>query len=1184
MRYLVLGVMLVGWLVGWGADFTLRDDLGHQWRNELVTFPLTDAQLAHAKAGHALAGADGVPLPYQLTPKTPPKLAVLVNVEPFAATELSFTNTPAKAASDLRVEETADAIRVTNDVFGVAIAKSLADGAGPIAAVKLPSGAWIGGSRLAGGSPVTAYTAKIITGGPACVVVACHVEFGAAGAWDLTLRLMAHEPVAVVEEKVAVTGAPPVFSLVLDRGWAPDSLFYRRGLQEVGKATGFVETAKLSVADGQPLFVFEPWVHWQNRIRQGNWFALYGEGSPDMLMVGGYRADLWVDLQQPEDTRNPFQMTLARADGELRLPFLLKRGTRCWLLGAPEKAASLAALQEKNLMRAPLPQQVLIKHGNFPLDTVKDYVLRWPGDHTNYPRLFITKPEMARLKAQADPAAIAKTLDYYRNNPLYFHTMEDPIRAFLVTGDAQLGKKLIDFAATSMQGSADLFLKQDGILSYGCAPHGQQQITHSLLLADAVLGSPLLTDDQRAHLLAQAAFIAYAVDRPDYWSPERGMGGFPNMTTFVYSYKATAACLASSHPKAKAWGQNAMTELRRQLEEWSDDNGGWIEAPSYAMGAYDMIFAAFIMGKNAGFCDDVYLPKVRKIIEWFAKTLTPPDSRINGFRHHHPVGNTYLYELTSEFGTMAYLWKDKDPVFASQMQWLHAQSGKYWQPGIGGAFPAIVGYRGMLMDPAIKETPPAYGSDFFPKTGAILRTGFPTDRETQMHVIMGEHDSHYDYDSGSITLWGKGRVLADDFGYYGRAPVHDHSKVETPLSSLLMLPTAFRATPDVDYLAGKADAWARQIVLLKDPDPLRPNYFVLADTLGVTSPATWRLWCATDAVTPNPHGALVAGKEDVDLDVVFTQPAAPVLTTETITRTAGSGMNPKLQWGPMASTQTGLIAAMPLVKGFTAVLYPRLKTEKPPVVTPLADGKGARIDTPAGTDYVFLNAQPFTYHEGDIAFTGTAGVVRLRAGKAPVLWLDGGGSISAAGKTLKSDLPLPKTATNLFPGGDFESGTRGLFPAEAGGTVTTQVYAGNPLKGDATLTGKYCLAVTLAKTEAKRGYIPAGGKLLYVDPLKKYRIAMKIYSPDALAVSIGGYASNGKGGNLLDAKGGTWAWGFGYKGPQDKWTTLETTLGPAGSGAQIAWPDGMFATFLHLHLNGDGGTLYLDDITLEEVP
>jgi hypothetical protein len=444
------------------------------------------------------------------------------------------------------------------------------------------------------------------------------------------------------------------------------------------------------------------------------------------------------------------------------------------------------------------------------------------------------------------------------------------------------------------------------------------------------------------------------------------------------------------------------------MAEWSDDNGGWLEAPHYAMASFDMIFPTFIMAHNAGFSDDLYSPRARKVIEWFGKISTPPDSRINGWRHQPPIGNTYLCEPTSAFGTVAYMWRTKDPAFASHMQWLHQQNGAYPEPGIGGSSPSMLGYRSLLMDSRIPAKAPNWGSDFFPKTGAILRTGFATDRETQLHIILGEHDKHYDLDSGSITLWGKGRILADDFGYYGRAPLHDHSRIETPAPYRLLLPTAFRTTAAVDYVAGKAEAWTRQIVFLKDADPLGPNYYVMTDTLRDATAATWRLWCATDSVTMNPHGALVAGKEDVDLDVIFTTPAAPALSTEVLTRTSGSGLYPNLQWRAMASTQTGLIATLPQAHGFTAVLYPRLKTEKPPMVTALADGKGARIDTPAGTDYVFLSAAPFTYQAVDIAFEGTAGVIRLRAGKTPVLWLDGDGSISVGKYTLRSNAPAPK--------------------------------------------------------------------------------------------------------------------------------------------------------------------------------
>ena len=42
------------------------------------------------------------------------------------------------------------------------------------------------------------------------------------------------------------------------------------------------------------------------------------------------------------------------------------------------------------------------------------------------------------------------------------------------------------------------------------------------------------------------------------------------------------------------------------------------------------------------------------------------------------------------------------------------------------------------------------------------------------------------------------------------------------------------------------------------------------------------------------------------------------------------------------------------------------------------DGKVVRIETAAGTDYVFLDAQPFKFEQGNIRFEGTAGCIQLR--------------------------------------------------------------------------------------------------------------------------------------------------------------------------------------------------------------
>ena len=59
------------------------------------------------------------------------------------------------------------------------------------------------------------------------------------------------------------------------------------------------------------------------------------------------------------------------------------------------------------------------------------------------------------------------------------------------------------------------------------------------------------------------------------------------------------------------------------------------------------------------------------------------------------------------------------------------------------------------------------------------------------------------------------------------------------------------------------------------------------------------------------------------------------------------------------------------------------------------------MQSPAGTDYVFLSAQEFAFREGNVAFEGTVGAVQMRDGRV-VLSLGAAGSIAAQGRTLKA--------------------------------------------------------------------------------------------------------------------------------------------------------------------------------------
>ena len=248
--------------------------------------------------------------------------------------------------------------------------------------------------------------------------------------------------------------------------------------------------------------------------------------------------------------------------------------------------------------------------------------------------------------------------------------MDRAVAAYVATKDEALGKLLSQTVLDMLQEAADSFLKQNG-MPFGAAPHHQVRMAVAANVADIMLGSPHITDEQQERILRLAAFLSYTTARPEYWSPERGFGANPNMTTIVNGYRTRLACLINDHPRAKNWASTALKELRRQLHEWSDERGGWREAPHYAMVSYDEILSGLVMAERTGVNDWLWTDtKLKSVIRWLGQISTPPDSRLNGARHFPAIGNTYVNEPTGEFGLLASLFQHRAPEF-SQLSLIH---------------------------------------------------------------------------------------------------------------------------------------------------------------------------------------------------------------------------------------------------------------------------------------------------------------------------------------------------------------------------------------------------------------------------------------------------------------------------------------------------------------------------------
>ena len=1010
--WIVIGFVLCGWSgsriqaqENVTAGFRVQEFLGHTWRDERVQFPLTAELLQAARNGRSLVRPDGAAEPYQLTrgdSATQARIEFLASLHPFEIREYRFVHEPATVRSNLQIDETGDRIRLSNGWVGISIAKTLQAGAGPMEGVQLESGQWIGGSRLESGQGMTGYSAEVTARGPVHADVLCRATFDTNRTWEMRLRLQVHEPVVLVDETYTLQD-DSAFVLSLSKAFSPDGIFYRHGAGNVGTNA----SERIVVKAGEPLFVLEPWLHWWERERQGTWLGLYNDSGTDLLMLGAREPGVWVDPQQPRETQSPPRVTITSESGELVARFPLRGGTRQWMIGAFDNESCLSIMRETVVQggrgpvavkHATLPQKFVIKHGDFPLDRVKDYVLDWPGDDNAPARLFVSREDVQRFRARfkPDPLLLAK----YRRSEVVTYDMDGPVSYYLGTDDPELGRHLADQAVALVQKEVDQFLTQAELPTLGVEPHHRaNDLLPAVNLAALMLDSRHTAPELKRRLRAQLAFLGYTVTRPDFYSPARGYSANPNMTSTVAAFQVQIAGAIPSHPMSAEWIKGGLNELRRELDQWSDENGGWLEAPHYAIVAYDYLLACELAAHHAGLSDDLYDPKMKHVMDWLGKISTPPNSRVAGRRLLPPIGNTYVQEPTGEFGLMAYLWRDKDPEFAARMQWMYRQQGSFSAPGIGGFYPSLAGFRTVLLDPSIPEMAPNWKSELFPQTGVILRHGFPTNRETQLHLIAGRNHDHYDDDSGSITLWGKGRLLANDFGYSGASSADDHSLVVSKLPKPgVMQVQEFATTDNLDYVIGTRGGWTRQIAFVKDRDPLGANYFVLCDSLSEPASAKWQLWLTADRVTLGTRDARVEGSEDVDLDVFFAVPQQLQLTTETKSRTCPGLLPNGNVNSQLTTTQTALIATSNADR-FLVVLSPRLKTETPPVITPLADGKAVKVRSGERTDYVFLSPTAFSFTQDDITFEGTVGTIQLEPNRIR-LSLGSAGRVTAKGHEL----------------------------------------------------------------------------------------------------------------------------------------------------------------------------------------
>ena len=1097
--------------------FTLQEYLGRSWPGELVFLPLDESVKAQTDQ-LSLIGPKGKAAPFQVAKDRHGRASVgfKVDLQPFECLKYSLIAGEPKRVPEagLTVEREGDRIRAVSGKIGLEVATPKGNYQdGPFLRMRMQSGKWIGGSRLITARKITDYQVRV-EGGPVFADVESIYTFDGEKRWRIRFRVIVDEPVIVIDEEFdladgsrwellvhpgfspnyAVTQSkeghrfsplrfgerPSPFRLAAWVNWWDANCIAHLGL------FGIVKGATLTEEKGRPVVVRPPKTGKGNGADQllnagnplldddqedGLEVALVTDeakkerlASEDFLAIAAGKGSVWAN--EGEDGQGKAVPVVTESGGQLHLNFRLAGPARKWALAAFLTDDCLVAPEEISP-----PQALMVKYCDIPLDEVKDMNLEWNSEReVVYPNLiatrerFATRPEIVELMAKGRempaPDLIGKNAR---------EVLEPAVKVFTGAADQPASNTNTIHRCErimSLIRYADLMLGSEVL-----TPEELHRVKflHAILARRITMEDRVLSAADRKFVRAQAAFLGYKLASADYYSVKRNYRANPNMTTARHAVLALIACLIPDHPMAKAWAKQGLAEVDRELAQWVGPNGAWLEAPHYQTVSLGSIMLLAFAAHNAGIADYLHNEKLLKTVVYLAKLSTPPDPRFGNKRHFPPVGNTYQMETSMLFGIFAQLYRKKDPELADALQWIWMEQGKPEHFGIGGgtAFEPDL-YQAGILDRSLKPGgPPDWNSESFPAFGAVLRSGFPGNRETYLCFKSGWTYEHYDYDNGSFEMWGKGRPLCLDWGYQSRMPAWQHNRVEGGNSGNI---SEFSALDSADYAFSNNGSWNRQILLVKDDDPVGPNYFVLSDTVKAGS-ANWWLWNYTDKNLTLRDGVVRStGKHDVDLDLWFAPEAAKGLkikdpakafAEDAVEPTRGGGpaidgkalgesvanlgnvhgddeleeaafeneLKAAASEGPKQTyietkrytlssfdgresemvplTQRGLTLTVSNDRPFLCVLYPRLKTEKDARFTSLAEGRGVKVESPSGVDYAFLAPEAFEFKEGEILFTGKAGVIRIRP-KEVTLTLSSGSEIGYRDHILTSDKPVSR--------------------------------------------------------------------------------------------------------------------------------------------------------------------------------
>ncbi len=914
----VLTLSLGGALMAAEQKIVLKEHLGQTWEQELLTYPFSAPQGACAPGSLRMTGPDG-PLPVQFSDlelwpdnQTVKQAQVSFITDLAPQTTKTFTLTyaatpPARPplAGDLSVKEGVGSVDIATNLFSATLllgGKTYdppavpAQVPGPLVSLALGDGTQFSGSRLFGNTTITSYQALLTSVGG----VFARVEYLYTYADGNTLRMIAQVNAGdcgimwdtdVKDDRVAdgvdfllSQGLPPLVFPVNMEWFTKRKVF----LDSEAKVGDLVELP-LDAYNERIVTKLTPWNDWWDDYTQ-ILIPLNITGKNTQLQISSRDPGAWVEPAAPGTMRDwgGWQhklIPIERADnGEVYLRVNNAQGIRRWTSRQVMVPTGEGAFSwwERGM-------------GREPLNVVKDYVLDWPEQPDSHPRLFVSREQVQEYFRTAPHDEkqiqyILATKPEIRPEPSYKDAWA--LEAWLRSGgkdeiatEVQLAERLPQHL--NLLGQFDT-MRSTGIVA---------------ALYDALIDSDLVTPEERPLYRAQMAYLAYKINDPSTWSIERGYkSGNPNMSVSHMLARGILACLLPDHPMAKAWVEPAIARMNQWMTEVGPE-GEWYESGHYAQVTYSTMIWFALAAQRAGFYDYGKDPAFLRFGMYIAKHQTPLDPQRGDRRASPPLGRAQAGEMWAHLGLLAALTRETRPEYSRIMQWCWAQSGYDMKV----MDTRLSGFEVVVLDPDQPAEKPAWGSDWFPEMGSILRNGVGTLEENYVLLLTNSKIAFARVsEPGGLMKWfAKGRPIAGLFcpGYSERQelltsrvlrartwkpgdnwflPFGNATVTGEDLSALLPradyvnttyaigsvydanwwttdVPADLTEWPPVAQEGQDPFDWRRQVLYLKDDDPGGPNYLVFRDTVSGGQPTMWQMWTLSEKLgTPEQAADVTA--------------------------------------------------------------------------------------------------------------------------------------------------------------------------------------------------------------------------------------------------------------------------------------------------------------------------------------